>query len=100
MSYTGLEEVVVLKNQLNVVDWQVNEHTGDFWRSWADQLGDKLVEHGTDLLLVVGVLRDDSWLDHIGGHHVPLVNGQLLRSLSLLSNLLVHLLHLGHLLGG
>lgn len=92
MSDTGLEQIVVLEDELDVVDGQVNEHTGDFRGLWPDQLSDKLIEDGTDLVLVVGVLRNDSWQNHVGSHDKLLVEGQrrLLLNLWLILNLVVH----------
>lgn len=94
LSNTGLEQIVVLQNQLNVVDWQVNEHTGDLGCFLTDQLGNEFVEHGSNLVLVVRVIWDDSRKDDVSGHHVLLVDGQCLLGNGLLLNLVIHLLHL------
>ena len=73
---TGLEQIVVLHNELNVVNWQVNEHSSDLWCFWSDQLVNEFVEHGTNLIFVVRVLFNDSWENLVGGHDVPLVSCQ------------------------
>jgi len=103
LANTSLEQIVVLHDELNVVNWQVNKHSRDLGSFLADQLVNEFVENGANLVFVVGVLCNDSWEDGVGSHDVLLVNGQLL-SLLLLSLdlllllLLLDLLHLNHLL--
>ena len=95
---TGLEEVVVLHDQLDVGDWQIDEHTSDLGSLWSDELVDELVQDGSDLVLVVGVLGDDGRQDLVAGHDESLVHGQLLLDLLLLlAQLLLLLLHGLHL---
>jgi len=98
LSNTGFEQIVVLENQLNIVNWKVDQHTGDLGRLGSDQLGNEFVEDGSNLVLVVRVVGNNSWEDDIGCHDKLLVDGQLLLRSCLLLNLLVHLLHLRHLL--
>jgi len=100
LTNTSLEQIVVLHDELNVVDWKVNEHTSDLWSFLADQLINEFVEDCTNLILVVRVLRNDSWENLVGSHDVPLVDSQLLLlNLRLLSlNLLLNLLLCDHLL--
>ena len=94
----GLEEVVVLHDQLDVGDWQIDEHTSDLRGLWSDELVDELVQDGSDLVLVVGVLGDDGRQDLVAGHDESLVHGQLLLDLLLLlAQLLLLLLHGLHL---
>lgn len=100
MSNTGLEEIVVLENELNVVNWEIDEHTGDLGCLWSDQLCDEFVEDSSDLVLVVRVVGDDGREDVGAGHDELLVDGKCLLWGSLLLDLLVHLLHLLHLLLG
>jgi len=99
LANTRLEQIVVLHNELNVVNWQVDEHARDLGSFRANQLINEFVEHGTNLILVVRVLWNNSWEDRIGGHDVLLINGQLLSHLLLLLLLLcLNLLHLNNLL--
>jgi len=101
LANTSFEQIVVLHDELDVVNRKINEHTSNLWSLLTDQLVDELIEHGTDLILVVRVLWNDSWEDLVGSHDVPLVNGQLLLlnlSLLLLLHLLLLLLHGDHLL--
>jgi len=103
LANTSLEQIVVLHDELNVVNWQVNEHSRDLGSFLADQLVDEFVEDGTNLILVVRVLWNDSWKDSVGSHDVLLVECQLLSLhllLLLLLLLLLDLLHLNNLLLG
>ena len=100
LSDTGLEEIVVLEDELNVVNWKVDKHTSDLGCLRSDHLSDKFVEDSSDLVLVVRVVGDDGWEDVGAGHDELLVNGECLLWDSLLLDLLVHLLHLLHLLLG
>ena len=76
LANTSFEQIVVLHDELNVVNWQVNEHSSDLWCFWSDQLVNEFVEHGTNLIFVVRVLFNDSWENLVGGHDVPLVSCQ------------------------
>jgi len=98
LSDTGLEEIVVLEDELNVVNWEVDKHTSDLGCLWSNQLSDKFVEDGSDLVLVVRVVYDDSGEDDVGGHDELLVKSEAL-TLSLRGGLLLcHVsVHLGHL---
>ena len=98
MSDTGLEEIVVLEDELNVVNWEVDKHTSDLGCLWSDQLSDEFVEDSSDLVLVVRVVGDDGGEDDSGGHDELLVKREAL-ALVLWCGLLLHVsVHLGHLL--
>ena len=86
-----------MHDKLDVLDGEVDEHTSDLGGLGSDDLGDVLVENGTDLVLVVGVLGDDSLDDLVAGHQVALLDAHL-RHLLLLLLLLHHLLLLDLLL--
>jgi len=100
LTNTSLEQIVVLHDELNVVNWKVNKHTSDLWSFLADQLINEFVEDCTNLILVVRVLWNDSWEDLVGSHDVPLVDSQLLllNLMLLCLNLLLDLLLCDHLL--
>lgn len=105
LANTSLEQIVILHDELNIVNWQIDEHTSNLGSFRADNLVNVFVENGTNLILVVRVLWNNSWEDRIGGHDVPLINRQrlssilhwLLSHLSHLLLLLLKLLHLHHL---
>lgn len=99
LANTSLEQIVVLHDELNVVNWKVDKHTSDLGSFLTDQLINEFIEDCTNLVLVVRVLRNDSWENLVSSNDVLLVNGQLLLlNLLLLLDLLLLLLHLDHLL--
>ena len=71
---TKLEQTVVLQDELNIRDWKVDEHTSYLRSFGADQLSHKFVDDCTDLILVVRVLRNDSWEDLLSSQDVLLVS--------------------------
>jgi len=94
-----------LHDHLDVIHGQVDKHTGDLGSLVANELLDVLEEHGTHLLLVVGVLGHHSGQNLVAAHQIALLDrhvlllGHLLLLLLLLL-LLGLLLHLHHLLLG
>ena len=86
-----LEQREVLHDHLDVIDCQVDEHTSDF-RSLVltDDLSNVLVEDRADLVLVVGVLRDDRCEDLIALEKVALIYGHGRQLLLLCLLLLLH----------
>lgn len=73
---------------LDLVDWQLDEHTRDLWSLVvANEALDVLVDAATDLLLQVWVVWVQGW-DVLGrGLQVPLLDRHVVW---------IHLLHLGH----
>jgi hypothetical protein len=64
------EEVVVLEDHLDLVDLQVDEHTGDLGGLVTLEGNNKLVDNGTDLVAVVWVLCGNTWEDWESGGQV------------------------------
>jgi len=62
-----LEEVVVTQVGNDLLSVQVNEHTGNLgglW--WSNNLLDEVEDDSSDLVLVLGVLRDNGWDKSLG----------------------------------
>ena len=61
---TSLEQGKVLHDKPHVLDWQINNHAGDFGRLGnTDKVKNVLVNYVPDLVPVVRILRDHSWED-------------------------------------
>ena len=71
---SSLEQIVVLQYELYIIYGQVDKHSGNLGRLRADQLADKLIEDGSNLILVIGVFWNDSWQNLIGCHHILLID--------------------------
>ena len=80
----GVQKRPVLHDELDVLDGQIDEHTGDLGGLVAHNLLDVLVEDRANLVLVVGVLRDDGVDYGVACHQVALVDRHLLLLLLLL----------------
>ena len=99
-----------MEDVLHFGNRQVNQHTSDLGGLLrSNKLSNKLVQDGSDLFAVVGVLLDDSGENLVASDEVLLINGHLLLGLSLslllskslgLHLLRLHLLHLLELGGG
>ena len=106
MLQTRVEEGPVLENVLHFGNGQINQHTSDLGGLLrSHKLSHKLVQDGSNLFAVVGVLFDDSGENLVARDQVLLINAHLSLlglSLSLLlsESLGLHLLglHLLHLL--
>jgi len=95
---TGLEKDPVLHHSLDVLKWQVDQHTSDLWSLfWGKDLLDEFEEDGTGLVLVVRVLGNHGWEDLVALGDELLVDAHLLLHLHLLLLLHLHLLLLLHL---
>ena len=78
LSDTGLEEVPVGHHLLDIIEGQVDQHTSDLGGLLrSEDLLDELIKHGTGLVLVVWILLDHGWDDHVAVLHELLVNGNL-----------------------
>ena len=72
---TGLKQREVLHDELDVLDGQIDEHTGDLGGLLgSDELVDVLVEDGADLGAVVGVLRHERRKHLMAGEQVLLLD--------------------------
>lgn len=101
---TRVEEGPVLEDVLHLGNRQINQHTSDLGGLLrSNKLSNKLVQDGSDLFAVVGILVDNSGQDLVASDEILLINGHLLLGLSLslllskglsLHLLRLHLLHL------
>ena len=70
----GAEDIVLHEILLDLVDWELDEHTGDLWSSvWCDELLDEWEDHLTDLFLEVLVSLGTGW-EQFGGKLLVLGN--------------------------
>jgi len=71
------QQVVVLHVRVDLVDWKVDQHTGDLGRLVAGKTLHKGVNDGAHVLLVVGVLLNNRVQDWHGLREVICVNAAL-----------------------
>lgn len=63
MVYSHAQEVVALKDQLDLLDVEVNQHASNLWSFITLKLIYEVVDCGTNLLLVVWVFCGDTLED-------------------------------------